>query len=466
MVMSWPGGAENEDDNQNITGSYALSCDPTHRTPRVYGLSRSARAFDVMLLPQRPEPNMSRTAMLQTCQTRTPLAQIDSFRPDGARGDDISALLFDILAPSRGFSADEFGPRGFLNMQQELGMDMMRSSKGLTEEEDDEDESSIRQDGPSSQKGDSSAKDARINDQRANTPRFQILRDLIPNSSDQKRDKASFLLEDGMPVVKHSQPQGETIVDHAQTLKNGPTPGSLYTGRFDDDLAATPAMLGNMQNPLESDNLSTGALYKPMDHNQGLASKAVPAPMTLQQNMYAIGRSDELAQASQQMVPDAENSAAQSQPQVWPRQYSAESEMLNEQEELMIEGGTIRMSSIYSQGIEFHMIRAELEDPRLKRFKASEFEKPHLEGFDNSAISRLLSNLTQALQSSGIDLSQANISVQIDVGKRAIMQPPATSSMKDLADPSSSNQAMPHPRVVSSCIGSDLPPKRLKMDNS
>ena len=34
-------------------------------------------------------------------------------------------------------------------------------------------------------------------------------------------------------------------------------------------------------------------------------------------------------------------------------------------------------------------------------------------------MNRLLSTLTQALQSSGIDLSQANISVQIDLGKRA-----------------------------------------------
>jgi sarcosine oxidase gamma subunit len=32
---------------------------------------------------------------------------------------------------------------------------------------------------------------------------------------------------------------------------------------------------------------------------------------------------------------------------------------------------------------------------------------------------RLLNTLTQSLQSAGVDLSQANISVQIDLGKRA-----------------------------------------------
>lgn len=34
-------------------------------------------------------------------------------------------------------------------------------------------------------------------------------------------------------------------------------------------------------------------------------------------------------------------------------------------------------------------------------------------------LDRLLNSLTQALQSAGLDLSQANISVQIDLGKRA-----------------------------------------------
>lgn len=36
---------------------------------------------------------------------------------------------------------------------------------------------------------------------------------------------------------------------------------------------------------------------------------------------------------------------------------------------------------------------------------------------------RLLNTLTHALQSSGIDLSQANISVQINLGKRAVKRP-------------------------------------------
>lgn len=47
-----------------------------------------------------------------------------------------------------------------------------------------------------------------------------------------------------------------------------------------------------------------------------------------------------------------------------------------------------------------------------------------MSSFNNTQVlnhlkSRLLNNLTQALQSAGLDLSQASISVQINLGKRA-----------------------------------------------
>ena len=34
-------------------------------------------------------------------------------------------------------------------------------------------------------------------------------------------------------------------------------------------------------------------------------------------------------------------------------------------------------------------------------------------------LSRLLNSLTQALQNTGLDLSQASVSIQVDLGKRA-----------------------------------------------
>ncbi|KAK9272164.1 hypothetical protein L1049_002535 [Liquidambar formosana] len=82
---------------------------------------------------------------------------------------------------------------------------MVKSAKSHHEYEEDDDEEFVTRTDASSQK------DGKSGDQKANTPRskhsateqrrrskinerFQILRDLIPQN-DQKRDKASFLLE-------------------------------------------------------------------------------------------------------------------------------------------------------------------------------------------------------------------------------------------------------------------------------
>ncbi|XP_077222600.1 transcription factor BIM2-like isoform X2 [Tasmannia lanceolata] len=350
-------------------------------------------------------------------------------------------------------------------------MEMMKSMKGFTEEEDDDDEEYVKKEG-SSQRGDFGVDVEGKGDQRALTPRskhsateqrrrskindrFQILRELIPNS-DQKRDKASLLLEvieyiqvlqekldkydaafpglnpDSMTLMpwKHSQGPGESIADHSRAMKNGSGPGLIFAGKFDDNnMAVSPTMLVNMQNPLESD-MSTGVPYNSMDHRTGLASKAPSIP--LQQNMYPslVGRGSGPTQYPQRPMSDAENMACQPQSQLWQRPCSDDSNMLTQQEELTIEGGTIRMSNVYSQG--------------------------------------LLSSLADALQSSGIDLSQANISVQIDLGKRATSSRPITTTAcaKDHEDPSSRNRAMGHSRVASSSEDSDHAHKRFKMVNT
>uniref|UniRef100_A0A0A9CQH2 Uncharacterized protein n=1 Tax=Arundo donax TaxID=35708 RepID=A0A0A9CQH2_ARUDO len=79
--------------------------------------------------------------------------------------------------------------------------------------------------------------------------------------------------------------------------------------------------------------------------------------------------------------------------------------MLNNPE-LAIDEGTISLSSQYSQG--------------------------------------LLSTLNHALEYSGIDLSQASISVQINLGKRASKRPApgANSTSKELIDQASRDQAV------------------------
>ncbi|XP_073113287.1 transcription factor BIM2 isoform X7 [Elaeis guineensis] len=322
-----------------------------------------------------------------------------------------------------------------------------RSSRGFDDEDDDDEEFGKRE-------GSSSHKELTVkldgkgkggdHDQRPNTPRskhsateqrrrskindrFQILRELIPHS-DQKRDKASFLLEvieyirflqekvqkyessipgwsqDNTKLMpwNNNESPGDGISDPSQVMKNGSAPpGYMFSGS-DNSIPVAPAMVSTAQNPTDSD-MAAGLSYKAMETPTNFAN--------------------------------ADNMTTQVQPQ-WLRpsgsaDCAVSGEILNEQE-LTVDEGTISMSSAYSQG--------------------------------------LLTTLTQALQSSGIDLSQASISVQINLGKRAINKRPAatvtTSGAKDHEDPVSANQTMGHSRAGCSVEESSQAPKRHKADNS
>ncbi|KXG35839.1 transcription factor BIM2 isoform X4 [Sorghum bicolor] len=263
-------------------------------------------------------------------------------------------------------------------------------------------------------------------DQRPNTPRskhsateqrrrskindrFQILRELLPHN-DQKRDKATFLLEvieyirflqekvqkyeatfpewnqENAKMLPWSnmyfrsfwknaqskgQIPGDSPPDPSHFMRNGSSPGSNFTGKIDDNHnIVTSAAASGAQDQAETDHMASGC-YR---------SAETPANIT-------------------------NNAISQSQPQ-WtgpsPVDDSAvNSEMLNNQQ-LAIDEGTISVSSNYSQ--------------------------------------ELLNSLTHALQSSGVDLSQASISVQINLGKRAVKRPVAPSNSKEPADPASSNE--------------------------
>ncbi|XP_077246011.1 uncharacterized protein LOC143885845 [Tasmannia lanceolata] len=134
-------------------------------------------------------------------------------------------------------------------------------------------------------------------------------------------------------------------------------------------MAVSPTMLVNMQNPLESD-MSTGVPYNSMDHHIGLA-RVVDLPKIRRDRCQmpktwhaSLNLSYGRGRARMTVI------------------------YLPNKRSLQLKGSTIRMSNVYSQG--------------------------------------LLSSLADALQSSGIDLSQANISIQIDLGKRATSSRPIT----------------------------------------
>ncbi|KAL5095743.1 hypothetical protein RYX36_000070 [Vicia faba] len=220
--------------------------------------------------------------------------------------------------------------------------------------------------------------------------RFQVLRELIPQN-DQKRDKASFLLEvieyiqflqeklqiyeqsyEGwnqepsklVPWRNHHGP-AENTIDPSRAIPNG----SDHETRNNVSLSL-PKIVQNPIEPEPSTTIQKGC-------TPGSSAEAVPLTMQMRLDMFDPVVSSGMV--TQQML---------ELPQVWlskPNKddYVVPDNTLKEEEELKIDSGSESdsISSAYSQ--------------------------------------RILGTLTQALQSSGVDLLQTNVSVQIDVGRRA-----------------------------------------------
>ncbi|XP_056857153.1 transcription factor BIM2-like [Raphanus sativus] len=275
----------------------------------------------------------------------------------------------------------------------------MRAGKANQEEDDYGEEDFVsKREGPSSNNHNSNSaaaasRDAKENDkasairskhsvteQRRRSKineRFQILREIIPNS-EQKRDTASFLLE----VIDYVQYLQEKVQKYegsypgwsqeptkltpwrnnhwrVQSLanppvaaaSNGSVPVIPYPGKFEENTvpSSAPAIVAEMQNPVDSD---LGRVYKPIDSQHELDhddDKELPPVQPINHPTFVHGEQGDGAGQSNN--------------------------------DLVIEGGTISISTAYSH--------------------------------------ELLSSLTQALQNAGVDLSHAKLSVQIDLGKRA-----------------------------------------------
>ncbi|XP_008783042.1 transcription factor BIM2-like isoform X2 [Phoenix dactylifera] len=246
--------------------------------------------------------------------------------------------------------------------------------------------------------------------------RFQILRDLIPHS-DHKRDKASLLLE---------------VIEYIKFLQEKVQKYESYQGWCPENAKLMP--WSNSQAP--TDGVSDSShVFKNGPAPPGFmfpgkfVDNTIPIAPTMLSNAQNVAEPD--------MNPGTDSDNMASQSQSWqrpsgPSDCNIGSDMLSEQEELAIDEGTINISCVYTQGI--------------------------------------LTTLTQALESSGIDLSQASISAHINLGKRAISRRPTAtttmSSAKDHEDPSAVNQVIGDSRVGSSCEESEQALKRHKVDNS
>ncbi|WOK95433.1 transcription factor BIM2-like [Canna indica] len=214
-----------------------------------------------------------------------------------------------------------------------------RSSRGF-DEEDDDDQEFARREGSSFQKdlaikvdGKGSGTDdlpttprskhSAMEQRRRNkiNDRFRMLRELIPHN-DQKRDKASLLLEvieyirylqekvqkyessypgsdqenaNIMPWVKvyyrsfwknaqtNNQSPLDGLADPPQVIRNGSAPA--FSGQFDEgNIPVGPAMLSNSQNPTESD--TTAGITCKMENATGFVSKFAATLVFVAKNLF------------------------------------------------------------------------------------------------------------------------------------------------------------------------------------
>ena len=139
---------------------------------------------------------------------------------------------------------------------------------------------------------------------------------------------------------RNSHWQVQNFVGHPQAIKNGSGPGSTFPGRFDENnITVSPTIHPNQQNPIESDS-SGGPSGKMVDQQPELVDKPIAMPMALQATVPAPIQGDAvLPHPLRRPISDAQST-----------ECPIMSDSLNQQEDLMIEGGTISVTSVYSQG--------------------------------------------------------------------------------------------------------------------
>ncbi|KAI7736148.1 hypothetical protein M8C21_009739 [Ambrosia artemisiifolia] len=259
--------------------------------------------------------------------------------------------------------------------------DTLEFSRSVQEDEDIGEEFIIKKEPSFHHKGTISVKvGTPILDQKSNSPRskhsateqrrrskindrFSKLRGIIPHG-DQKRDKASFLLE----VIEYIQFLQEKVHNYEDS-SNGWAPEIVPLNNRPSGIFVDEPPLPVRQNLLDSNRIDSLDATKETSQPTNEPS---PCPDTGPQGHPPLSHSRSCK-----------------------TDCTITSDKLKDQE-LVIESGTINISTIYSQGL-------------------------------SSAI-------TEALTRSGLDLSQASISVQIDLRKRSTTSTLDTSLQDDLKE--------------------------------
>lgn len=367
-------------------------------------------------------------------------------------------------------SVSPFSSSQTLGQKNQSFMEMIKSAKGPHSMDEDEEDVTFKKESSSSQKGELRVKvDGKSNDQKPNTPRskhsateqrrrckindrFQVLREIIPHS-DQKRDKASFLLEvieyiqflqekvnryEGYPGWNsepsklapwgNSHEPTESLIDQSRVINGVVSPVLMFGAKLDEKASAVPVNMPRNPQILAESSVTNATSFKTIDQQSGMANKAVLISSPLQPDVYTPLRNGCAVIQPPAVLQSDKDSASHPQLNLWQnRTTSSELAVPDnkfQNQELSLEGGTISISSVYSQG--------------------------------------LLNTITRALQSSGVDLSQASISVQVDIGKRANNRQNELQPFDKVTGAPSGNQSLLRSRADSANAESDQAIKRLK----
>ncbi|KAH9606210.1 hypothetical protein KSS87_021764 [Heliosperma pusillum] len=325
----------------------------------------------------------------------------------------------DMVAAAKHFSAAHKGtivtrPAIFVIFKLSLS-EMTKSSNHHEEDEQDDAEdvaagtdTSSHRDGKSAEQKPSNyrSKHSETEQRRRNkiNERFQILRELVP-PNDQKRDKASLLLE----VIEYIQFLQEKLQvyegSYQQVWHQDPT--KLTPWRFSngpvDNFGTHPQLVRN--GSLDEDNVAKqvrsthGSMESELSGEFAYRGVDLLTGPTTPAGCFGVPFQSCGSVPSKSILP---NENLVSQPHF---SSIAQSSVLGDQGRAC-EGSSNSISSAYSQ--------------------------------------RVLRNLTQALQTSGVDLSQANISVELDIGKRETIGSVAIATAEGVADRSPTSQLKSH----------------------
>lgn len=158
-----------------------------------------------------------------------------------------------------------------------------------------------------------------------------------------------------MVAQRNNQRSADVYNDQSRGINSGSVPALVLAAKFiEKNSPLSPIVPGSSHNAVDSDTSSASTL-KAVDYHSGRINNAVQFPMSMPPKLYAPTRDGSVVPQ-----PPKQLSSETDHPSLRPEIRSCEarcynndvavaSEMQKEQD-LTIEGGTINISSVYSQG--------------------------------------------------------------------------------------------------------------------